>query len=206
MSATMEDRRDVAAIHPVKFWVKYQPEIQMRSGRPVETGEMVAHDWVEWVKKGDAQRSTTQDKVARVQRDPIMWDAIRPHYEAWKKGQDVVLNGTPLDALPFMDAEVIRVLAGVHIRTAEDLAAAEDSAVSKLNVPGMRALRGKAQAFLDAKATVSGVSGELASLRELVERLTAEKAEAEQSRDEMAAAAGRRRRTRDEVMTAPQET
>lgn len=205
MSVTTEDRRDVAAIHPVRFWVAYSPVTRIDRGKAVDTGEVKGSDWVEWVKKGDAQRSTTSEKVDRVMRDPILWEAIRPHYEGWKKGQDAVLVGTPLDAVPFIEREVGKVLASVHIRTVEDLAGAEDSALAKLNIPGIRSMRNKAQAFLDAQRTVSGVSGELAALREMVERLTAEKEEAERSRDAMASETGRRRRSREEVMQGSAE-
>lgn len=193
MSVTLEDRRDVAAIHPLAFWTDYQPAAD---------GAMEPHEWVRWVKKGDAFGATTEEKVSRAQRIPAVWDALRPHYEAWKRGQDVVVEGTPLDAVPFVTKELVAVFARVHIRSVEDLANAEDAALSRLNIPGVRTLQRKARAFLDAQSNTAGLASELAALRELVESQRAEMAEMAEARDQMAAESGRRKRSRDEVTQA----
>ena len=196
MSATLDDRRDVAAIHPLRFWTDYTDAAD---------GSMTPAEWVEWVKKGDAYGATTAEKVTRAQKMPVIWDALRPHYEAWKRNQEPVANGTPLDAVPFVTREMAQAMARVHLRSVEDLAAAEDAALVKLGIPNIRAVQQKARAFLDAQRMQAGVSGELAALREMVERLQAEKAEAEQATETIARESGRRRRTRDEVMTPAEE-
>ena len=188
MSVTLDDRRDVAAIHPLKFWTEYEGD----AATPA--------DWVEWVKKGDQFGATTAEKISRAKRDRPVWDALRPYYEAWQRGQDAPVNGMPLDAAPFMSKQLIEVLNRVHIRSVEDLADAEDAALAKLNIPGIRTMQGKARAFLDAQQNLSGVASELAALRAMVEAQKAELAEVAQSRDAMAAESGRRRRSRDEVM------
>ena len=117
MTGTM-DNREVAAIHPIKFWTDYQPG---------PNGTRVEADWVRWVKKGTTNQSTTEDKVVRVQKDAAVWAALGRHYEAWKAGQAAPVNGTPLDAVPFMTAELAEELRRVHVLTIEDLAAAEDA-------------------------------------------------------------------------------
>lgn len=188
MSVTLDERRDVAAIHPLKFWTEYEGD----AATPA--------DWVEWVKKGDAFGATTQEKVVRAKRDRPVWEALRPFYEAWQRGQDAPINGMPLDAAPFMSKQLIEVLNRVHIRSVEDLANAEDAALSKLNIPGIRTTQAKARAFLDAQANLSGVASELAALRAMVEQQRSELAEAALARDTMAAESGRRRRSREEVM------
>lgn len=187
MSATMESR-ETAAIHPIEFWTDYTPNA---------TGGVDPSDWVRWVKKGAGNGSTTAEKISRVQKhDPMVWSVVERFYTAWKQGQDAPVTGTPLDALPFMTREMVKVLASVHIRSAEDLANGEDAAMVKLNIPGIRAIREKARAYLDAQANVSGVAAELAALREQVAMLTAERAEAVQTADTMAELAGRPRRGR----------
>ena len=206
MSVTLDDRRDVAAIHPIEFRTEYQPVMKPGpGGKMIETGQVEPADWVTWVKKGDAHGATTSEKISRVKRDEPIWQAVRPFYEAWKAGQQAEMIGTPLDAAAFVTKEMVRALAAVHIRSVEDLANAEDAALAKLNIPGIRNTRAKAKAFLENQANSAGVSAELAALREMVEQLQADKAEAERARDAMAAEAGRRRRTRDEVMQAPSE-
>lgn len=192
----MSGTQNIAAIHPVEFWTDYTP-----SANGPEP-----HDWVRWVKKGVTNGATTEDKVARVQKhDVAIWDVLRPHYEAWKRGQSAPVDGIPLDAAPFMTREMVKVLAGVHIRSVEDLANAEDASLSKLNIPGIRAIRAKAQAYLDAQANVAGVTEELAALREMVARLQGERDEAVQTSDAMAAVAGRPRRGRPPSVAAEPE-
>jgi hypothetical protein len=189
----MSGTQNIAAIHPVEFWTEYAPD----AAGPVPV------DWVRWVKKGVSNGATTEDKVARVQKhDVAIWEVLRPHYEAWKRGQDAPVSGIPLDAAPFATREMVKVLASVHIRSVEDLANAEDAALSKLNIPGIRATREKARAYLDAHANVAGVTEELAALREMVARLQGERDEAMQTSDAMAAVAGRPRRGRPPSVSA----
>jgi hypothetical protein len=196
MSVSLDDRRDVAAIHPLRFWTDYTD---------AGDGSMVPAEWVEWVKKGDAHGATTAEKVSRAQKMPVIWDALRPHYDAWKRGQDVVTDGTPLDAVAFATRELCQALARVHIRSVEDLVGAEDAALTRLNIPGIRGIQAKARAFLEAQRNTAGVASALA---ERDERLAAQKAELDELRrtvEELASAAGKRQRTRAEVMAQPAE-
>jgi hypothetical protein len=192
----MSGTQNIAAIHPVEFWTEYVPD----AAGPVPV------DWVRWVKKGVSNGATTEDKVARVQKhDAAIWAVLEPHYAAWKRGQDAPVDGIPLDAAPFATRDLVKVLASVHIRSVEDLANAEDAALSKLNIPGIRGTREKARAFLDAQANVAGVASELAALREMVARLQSERDEAMQTSDAMAAVAGRPRRGRPPSVAAEPE-
>lgn len=190
MSMSLDAPRDVAAIHPIQFWHEI--------GEDGTTSE-----WVKWVKKGSRESfnpGTTSEKIARLQRDPVLWDAIRPYYEAWKRNEEAPVNGTPLDAAPFVTKELCAVLRRAHILSIEDLASAEDAALMRFNIPGLRAVQQKARAFLDAQQNLAGVTSELAQLRQMVEQLRAEKDEAVKAADQMASETGRRRRTREEVM------
>jgi hypothetical protein len=190
----MSETTNIAAVHPVEFWTDYQPG---------PDGQQTAHDWVRWIKKGVSNGATTEDKVARVKKhDPAVWDVLGRHYDAWKRGQDAPVDGTPLDAAPFMSREMVKVLGQYHIRSVEDLANAEDAGLAKLNVPGIRATRDKARAYLDAQANVAGVAAELAAMRERMAALEAERDEAVQTADTMAAAAGRPRRGRPPSVSA----
>jgi len=184
MSVTMESR-ETAAIHPLEFWTDYQPNA---------SGGVDAHDWAMWVKKGVTNGATTSDKIARIRKsEPIIWAVLERHYKAWKEGQAAPVVGTPLDAMPFMPREAVKVLAGVHVRSVEDFVNAEDAALSRLNVPGIRGLRDKSRAFLDAQANTAGVAAELAALREQVELLTTANAQVTATADAMAELAGKRR-------------
>lgn len=190
MSATLDDPRDIAAIKPIRFWTEYRDQ---------PNGQMVPEDWAEWVKKGDMSAATTAEKIVRVKRDAPVWEAIRKPYEAWKEGTEAPLDGTPLDAVPFVTKELAAALARVHIRTVEDLAKAEDAALSKLAIPGIRGTQAKAKAFLDVQQNQSGIVAELAALRAKIESISAERDEALRTADTLAAESGKRRRTREEV-------
>jgi hypothetical protein len=185
----MDDQ--IAPIRPTKFWIAY---------KPLPNGEHAAEEWVEWVKKGDHHAPTTADKVSRAMKDASVWQVLERYYEAWKKGQDAEVIGTPLAALSFMTPEVIEALKGVRIQSAEDFAAMEDAQIARTGIPGLRGLQQRARAYVDVQKNQAPVAEELAALRAAVEQLQAEKAEAMATADAMASEAGRRRRTKAEAM------
>ena len=158
MSEVLEDRPTTAAIHPLKFWTEYD-----QAGAP--------HDWVEWAKRGAQSPTTTSEKIIRVKRDASVWQAIRGAYDAWKAGESAPVNGTPLDSLPFVSRDQAETLARVHVRSAEDLAALEDAALSRLNVRDLRALKQKALLFLQARASAAPIMDEVMRLRAEIEEM-----------------------------------
>ncbi len=126
-------------------------------------GQTIAEDWVEYCQVGMAQRSTTEECVNRLARvhseaeaadNPAIkmalerWRIIEPAYKAWKDGQDVPLNGTPLGAWPGLTAEQADVLKMNGLKTVEELANASDSIITHIPLPNMRALRDMAKLFL----------------------------------------------------------
>jgi hypothetical protein len=93
-------------------------------------------------------------------------------------------------------------LAQVEIRSVEDLANAEESALNKLPIPGIIGMRAKAKALLDARANLAPVSEELAALRQKVEALEKERNEALELADEMAKEADKKRARKPEGVAA----
>ena len=96
----------------------------------------------------------------RLARDPggkkmmemrILWDMIEPQYMAWKNGQEIPIDGTPLSAWPGINAAHAQVLQRHGLRTVEEVAAMGDGVLDKLPLPDKRKLREQAQAFLSAK-------------------------------------------------------
>lgn len=89
--------------------------------------------------------------------------------EAWESGQ-AFIDGTPLDAMPWLTPAQIANLQGVGLNTVEKLAAASDGVIGPL---GMNAstLRNQAKAWLDDRAgsvvgDVGRLTDENAALRE----------------------------------------
>jgi len=107
------------------------------------------------------------------------WAVIEPAYQAWKKGEEVPENGTPLGAWPAIDAEKRKYMNGLGIRSVEDVAAMSDSTVETLPFPGRRDLPKLAQAFLDAQkdANLAAQNAELQERIAAMEAMLAEKAE-----------------------------
>ncbi len=165
----MSDDRDVAAVHPLRFWTAYEL---------MPDGRHEPKDWVAWQKKGSTSPAVTNEKIVRVQRDGgPLWSALRPYYDAWKAGQDAPISGTPLAVAPFMTAETVEAFRGLHIYSIEDLANAEDAALGRSNIPGARGYRDKARAYRDALANTAPVAEELAALRAEIAELRARDAE-----------------------------
>lgn len=194
MSGTGQSREPVAIV-PIKFWPEYTGE-----------GDNIKRDdWVQWVKKGDSMRSTVSEKVSRLKKGMVgeeIWAVIKPYYERWLDGLERPIIGMPLDAAPFATQEMVRVLAQVEIRSVEDLANAEEAALTKLPIPGIIGMRAKAKALLDARANLAPVSEELAALRQEVEALKKERNEALELADAMAQEADKKRSRKPESVAA----
>jgi hypothetical protein len=149
-----------------EFWVEYEPQID---------GSMKEVEFVKWAKKGATNPATTVEKVARYKKYPdnLEWQVIKPSYERWKAGQESPIDGTPLAAWPGATPQLVKALTPANIRSVEDLAQMEDSAISKLAIQNLRRLRQDARAFLEAQKSTAQVSGEVVKLRNENEALKA---------------------------------
>jgi hypothetical protein len=115
---------------------------------------MKATEFVDTTSVGNGKYTVTPQRIADAQRSTNgMWDVIRPHYEAWKSGQDVPANGTPLAAWPAIRPEQIAVLRQFDIKTVEDLASLTDSILSRPGMTGLRSVRDAAVAWEKSKDT-----------------------------------------------------
>lgn len=92
-------------------------------------------------------------------------------YEAFKKGLEPALNGTPLEEWAILNKAQVLELKAMHVLTIEDVASLPDTAVQRIGRGGY-ALRDRAIAYLDQ-----------AKEQELVTRVTAEN---EDLREQMA--------------------
>ena len=120
-----------------------------------------------WLKKGQQNPSTIECKVVRMPKFyALEWQVLEPHYKRWKEGQTAPIDGTPLAAWPGATPQLVKALEPFNIRSLEDLTRMEDASVSRIAIPGLRGKIQHAKAFLEAQATTSGVSAEVAKLRE----------------------------------------
>lgn len=159
----------------VKFWTKY-----VQRG-----GQTVPVDMVEYCAPGMAQRASTTAPVsmlAKVQpnidADNIAgqmaltrWRVIEPAYNAWKQGQELPQNGTPLAAWPGITPEQAEVFRQTGLRSVEEIADAGDSLLQRVQLPGTRDIRDNARRFLEAKDQAR-VADALAAKDEQINALT----------------------------------
>ncbi len=154
-----EDLDRLPFIIPVEFYHKYVPQ---------DDGSIRQDEWVRWKKKGATHGHEVPEKISRLMKNPdnLIWQVIKPYYEKWKDGQTSPVDGTPLEAWPGAEKSLVAVLNSVNIRSIEDFARLEDSAMMKLNIPGLREKQGRARAFIEAQKTTAGVAGEISKLRD----------------------------------------
>jgi hypothetical protein len=88
-------------------------------------------------------------------------------YKAWKNGQELPLNGTPIKTWPALSPSQVKQILEVELRTVEDLAAANEETIMRLGMGG-RALKDKAVSWLSAASTTGKAAEELAASRAAV--------------------------------------
>lgn len=152
-----------------KFWTEYQTK---------EDGSVSAEDIVSWVKKGQTIQDEMRSKIKFMPKYYCLeWTVIEPYYKAWKEKQTLPVDGTPLAAWPGMQESLIRVLEQVNIRTVEDFCDMEDSALTKLGIPGARKLQRDARMFRQARKDTAPLVAELSQIKERNEFLEKELAD-----------------------------
>lgn len=160
--------------------------------------EMQEVDWVHYAPGHSPQNTMTWERVKHMEVTDAMlageeteklklmrarWSMIQPAYVAWKSGQDMPLNGTPLAAWAGVTAEKAEVLRRFGIRTVEDVATLAESQIEKIPLPAMRDMRKAAKLFLDGRGAAEAAEREAerdkemeamrARLKEQEERLAA---------------------------------
>jgi hypothetical protein len=162
-----------------KIWTEYKPDGQ---------GSLVGVDMVSYAPIGEANRSVTIERVSKLAKvlPPEehgdnwaakmaydRWQVIGAAYEAFKKGQEAPTEGTPIGAWPGLTPEQANIIRGNGIRTVEELADAGDSIITRIPLPGMRAIKDQAQLFLKA-ADQTKLSTEMAKKDQEIGELRAQ--------------------------------
>lgn len=168
------DGREMPNIRVIGFTTEYEA-----SSDPASAGELVAIDYVTWQRKGDNITGVNIERVDRMRprtrpartytdhlnRPKVMkekelsgtveWAIVGPAYAAWKEGQELPVDGTPLIAWPGMNAKLVEVLKKKDIETVEDFASASSSVLSKIPYPDIKKLQSAAENFLLAQGDIS---------------------------------------------------
>lgn len=132
--------------------------------------ERDAEEWLENVKEGVKQ-----------ERMPSFWyDAYKRALQDFRESRETPEFGTPIMDWPGASPAQIKLLLDIGIRTIELLADANEETVQRIGMGG-RALKQKAQAWLDASIGKGKVAAELEKLR--VANATLEKRDAEREEE-----------------------
>jgi hypothetical protein len=191
----MDDARlAVAAIHPIRFFIKY-----------IDNGDGThkAREMVEWAKKGVTIPATVVEGIERLRKaaerpglEPddeaaAKWRAIRPYYDNWKSaGTGEVVNGTPLVTWAGITSDVVEFLRPLRIFSVEDLAQASDSILARVPDPNANRYRERARQFLATKDIAIAVrqldesKNEIEELKAMVAKLQKAHADSDLKRSE----------------------
>lgn len=167
--------------------------------------ERVAEDWVSYSPAHSPIGTKNVERVrhlipdpSRVGDDPegvklgfmqARWSQIEPAYEMWKQGQELPLNGTPLQVCPIFNPGMIEVLHQVGIKTVEEVRDLSEVHITRVNLPNMRDIKKQAGIFLanmgsafsaereaEKDAQIAAMSERLAAMEALLEQKTAPEA------------------------------
>lgn len=105
------------------------------------------------------------EKGERATYQRVLWSHLEPAYEAWRGGQAIPENGTPLAAWSGLSVEQASRLKAVGIVTVEAIAEASETLLAKPPLPNMRELKKQAQMFLDSREN-SALVARMAELEE----------------------------------------
>lgn len=187
-------KREVPPI-AAEFYTEEVPDTEASVG----AGHIVykSVDKVRWWRRG--QNLNIQDvPVARLIKgyerglkngveEPI-WAVLRSHYDAWKKGQEAPLNGTPLKMWPAISPAQAKTLHGIGIRTVEELMELGDSDAERTGIFGIRNLRARAKAWKAAAQDTGRIAEENIALKEAMEAMKERLADLERGNAELHAA------------------
>jgi len=147
-------------------WVVYAPN---HSPIKTHTEERIRHMIPGKLGSGGKQGEKHKFMSAR-------WVCIEKAYNAWKKGHEIPVDGTPLSQWPGISTEKAEILNQIGIRTVEDVKSMTVIQLERARIPDIRTLQKSATAFLDNSDTAA-VAAKQASqdkkIEDLQEQLTA---------------------------------
>ena len=162
-------------IRVIKFWSEYRVGKQ-----PV--------DWVLLAPMGeDFERTQTPLRIDDIDPDKFperkrsgdgyefalaRWKFIKPRYDAWKKGEELPEDGTPLAAWSGLTPDQVDILKSKDIRTVEEVAKSGVDVMAAMRFPNAQELPALAQAWLDG-GTAAEKDAEIAAMKAQLATLTA---------------------------------
>ena len=136
----------------------------------------------------------SRDEVVRFAKDKAKEDEyVAWAYKKWKATQEQVVDGTPVETVPFLNKAQVAELKAINVHTLEALAELPDTA--KQRMMGAGDLQKKAQAYMQAakdSAVVTRLQSELNQRDRTIEQMKAQMDIMSKRFDEMVAKMGER--------------
>lgn len=180
----MSDNPQLPSVRVIKFRTTYH--------KVPGQEELVARDWVTYSPMHDPKSMTeemikvlrppeevTEEEANKAEKYFLMrelWKQIEPAYNAWKKGLEIPLDGTPLSAWAGVTPEQIDILKGAGVKTVQNVANMTEAQMNKIMLPGLRNLKSTAIEYLASREKTAQAE-EVADLKAKLEALSAMMAE-----------------------------
>lgn len=108
---------------------------------------------------------------AKAGRIPDQWaNGYKEKYKAWKSGQELPVDGTPLKGWSLLSPAQLKNLIAAGMRSVEDVAGMNDEGMRGYGM-GALDLRNKAEAYLKAQSGPAKLAAETAALKANVKTL-----------------------------------
>lgn len=124
-------------------------------------------------RKVDEWLAQESEKVRNGTGNPQHLDYYRSAYKVWKETQEVPLSGTPIKNWPALSPAQVTNILSAHIRTVEDLAQANETALQQIGMGG-RMLKEKAIAWLSAANDTGRIAEENAAMKVQLAQMAAD--------------------------------
>lgn len=117
-------------------------------------GSLKAVDYVDLTKVGQDKLYNVPQRMKDVMRETTgLWEHIEPHYNAWKAGETLPEEGTPLASWGGIPPAMAKALRSYDVKTVEDVAAMTETTLAKIGLMGLRDVVRAAKAWEEAKGT-----------------------------------------------------
>lgn len=133
---------------------------------PVGTKDEVEKVVADWL-------AQSKQQVQEGRLSPEFGEHYAKAYEAWKRGEEIPLDGTPIKTWPVISPAQRQNCIAANVRTVEDLATANGEALTRIGMGGQE-LRQKAETWLKASSSVGVVVQANAALNARVAGLEAQ--------------------------------
>jgi hypothetical protein len=149
--------------------------------------ELEPREWVTWSPMHDPKSTTTemikflrppeeiteeeQNKAEKYLYMREIWRQVEPAYNAWKSGNEIPLDGTPLSAWAGVTPEQIDILRLAGVKTIQNVANMTEAQMNKIMLPGLRNLKSTAIEYLASREKTAQAE-EVADLKAKLEALT----------------------------------